>query len=125
MKYDEKRKKAYAMLKKFGPDEPIFLKKVIGQEYNEETMMTEKIYEEYSGRGVYLHYDSESIGRNDNVIEAGDVKILCLLDDVSVSPKEDVDQIIFLGAEYNIKNVGKVAPDRKTVLLYKLQCKEV
>lgn len=121
MNYINSKAKAKAMLTKFGTASDIKLKKFISQQFNEETMETENVYEEYSGAGVYLNYSEEAIGRNDNVIQAGDVKIICIFD---AMPSETEDQIIFNNEAYNVVHVKKLSPDGKIDILYTVQCRK-
>lgn len=90
-------------------------------EYDPETMTDTKVYEEYTGIGVKLDYSSEAIGSNDNIIQAGDVKIICQFD---IEPVEDKDRITAGGISFNIIQCGKVEPDAQTAVIYTLQCRK-
>ena len=76
---------------------------------------------EYKGLGVYLKYNSEAIGLNNNVIKAGDAKIICQFD---IIPTETIDIIEMEGEKFSIVNVGLLSPDNITKILYTLQVRK-
>ena len=107
MNYKNMQKLAISLLKQFGNSKACTLtKRVDGK------IIT------YKGVGVKLDYSSEVIGSNDNIIKAGDAKLLCYFD---VAPTEMIDLIDFAGDRFNIINAGELAPDGNTNILYTLQ----
>ena len=72
----------------------------------------------YKGIGVKLNYESEAIGSNSNIIQAGDAKVICQF---GVRPVENTDQIEIEGERYNIVASGDTSPDNVTKILYTLQ----
>lgn len=76
------------------------------------------VVKEYKGVGVYLKYSSEAIGLNNNVIKAGDAKIICQF---PIMPTETVDIVEMEGDKFSIVNVGLLSPDNVTKVLYTLQ----
>lgn len=76
---------------------------------------------EYKGLGVYLKYNSEAIGLNNNVIKAGDAKIICQFD---IMPTETIDIIEMEGEKFSIVNVGLLSPDNIIKILYTLQVRK-
>lgn len=121
MQYAKFQNVAIKLLSKFGTTSTIRLQRDTGTTtYDETTMKDTKVYESYFGYGVKLQYSTEAIGSSDNIIKAGDVKIICYF---TTEPIENTDQIIFGNDTYSIKNVEKVDPDATTVVLYALQCR--
>lgn len=74
--------------------------------------------EKYTGIAAKFNYESEAIGMNNNVIKAGDAKILCQF---SVTPVETDDYIEFAGENFNIVTVSEVSPDNTSKVIYELQ----
>ena len=121
MDYGKYKKIAIKLLSKFGTSKNIILKKDTGEPVSDPvTKRVVKTYKNYSGYGVKLGYETEAIGTLDNIIKAGDVKIICIFNE---EPSEQKDQIIFGKDTYNIINVKKIDPDASTVVLYTLQCR--
>ena len=75
----------------------------------------------YKGVGVKLDYSSETIGSNDNIIKAGDAKLLCMFD---TAPTEMTDLIEFNGIRFNIINAGELSPNGELDILYTLQVRK-
>lgn len=110
MNYIALKKTAVNLLKKFGNvNKSVLLHKEDG-----------KIVE-YKGYAVKLNYDSEAIGLNGNVIQAGDAKVLCMFD---VMPVETVDVIKIEDERFSIVHSGDTSPDNVTKLLYTLQVRK-
>lgn len=121
MEYGKFQNVAIKLLSKFGTSKNIKLKKdTENPTVDAVTKRSVKVYETYTGYGVKLGYETEAIGSLDNIIKAGDVKIICVFD---VEPAEQKDQIIFGNDTFNIINVKKVDPDATTVVLYSIQCR--
>lgn len=76
---------------------------------------------EYKGIGVKLNYDSEAIGLNNNVIQAGDAKIICQFD---IMPTETIDVIEMEGDKFSIIHSGELSPDNIVKILYTLQVRK-
>ena len=115
---------ALSLLEDFG--NPFTLKKAEGTPvYNPKTKKTEVSYKEYSGTGVMLTYDAETIGRSNNIINAGDMKFLCQLDDTSIIPVESTDKILFEGITYNIINKAPINPSGSSVVVFEIQTRRV
>lgn len=76
---------------------------------------------EYKGVAVKLKYDSEAIGLSNNVIQAGDAKVLCYFD---VMPVETVDVIQIENDRFSVIHSGDTSPDNITKLLYTLQVRK-
>lgn len=119
MTYTDEFNTAKELLTEFGA--PLKLHKLIGDEYNEDSFIQEKIYEDHVGVGVKLNYSEEAIGMGKNIIKAGDLKFICQLPE---EPTEDKDQIIFGKHIYNIISVDDVSPDDSIIIIYKLQCRK-
>ena len=107
MNYPKMKELSLRLLKNFGNSKRCILVKKEGKEIKE-----------YKGVGVKLDYNSEAVGSNDNMVEAGDAKLLCLFD---VPPREMVDMIKFGADTFNIINAGQLNPDGNLDLLYTLQ----
>lgn len=121
MEYGKFQNVAIKLLSKFGTSKNIKLKKDTENSIVDPvTKRSVKAYKTYTGYGVKLGYETEAIGSLDNIIKAGDVKIICVFD---VEPTEQKDQIIFGNDAFNIINVKKVDPDASTVVLYSVQCR--
>lgn len=121
MEYGKFQNVAIKLLSKFGTSKNIKLKKDTENPVVDAiTKRSVKVYKTYAGYGVKLGYETEAIGSLDNIIKAGDVKIICVFD---VEPTEQKDQIIFGNDVFNIINVKKVDPDATTVVLYSVQCR--
>lgn len=119
MAYTDEYNTAKELITEFGTK--IILKKKIESE-DDETSLRRKIeYEEYEGLGCRFNYSAEEIGTIDNIINAGDVKILCQL---SEFPTESEDQIIFGKSIYNIVSVDELNPDDSISILFKCQCRK-
>lgn len=118
MAYTDEYNTAKELLTEFGTK--CLLHKYIEDDFDEEEYIQKKTYEDYEGVGVKLNYSEEVIGEGDNIIKAGDVKIICQLTE---EPTEDQDQIILGRHTYNIISVEDVAPDDTLVIIYKLQCR--
>lgn len=91
--------------------------------YNPITMKNEKSFEDFLGKGFMKTYSTEMIGDLSNIINAGDVEIICVLDDETVIPTEGVDKIIIEKHTYNILHVAMVNPNGKKVIIHKLHCR--
>ena len=98
----------------------IILRKKIESEDDENSLRKKIEYEEYEGIGCRFGYSAEEIGTNDNIINAGDVKILCQLPEF---PTEAEDYIVFGKSTYSIVTVEEVNPDDTTSILLKCQCR--
>lgn len=119
MAYTDEFNTAKELLTEFGTK--ITLKKKIESDDNDESLRVKVEYEEFEGIGCRFNYSSEEIGTNDNIIRAGDVKILCQLPEF---PTEAEDLIIFGKSAYNIISVDEVNPDDTTSILFKCQCRK-
>lgn len=120
MDYGSMQSTAESLLEDFGST--ITLNHYTGESYNSTSMKTEKTYDTYTGHGVKLDYSSEAIGNSNNIVQAGDAKIICQF---SIEPVEDKDQIDAGGVKFNIVQCSKVEPDSATVVIYTLQCRKV
>lgn len=121
MDYAKFQNLAIKLLSKFGSASSVHLRKYTGVSgIDPVTKRTVKSFKLYSGYGVKLKYATEAIGSLDNIIKAGDVKILCYFPE---EPSEQKDQIIFRKDTFNIINVEKIDPDSDTVVLYSVQCR--
>lgn len=107
MNYDKMRILAQRLLKSFGNSKSCILVKREDGKINQ-----------YKGFGVKLDYNSEAVGSNDNMIKAGDAKLLCLFE---TAPSEMTDMIKFSTDTFNIINVGELNPAGATTVLYTLQ----
>ena len=80
----------------------------------------------YTGAGVMGKYDSEFISKNASIIQAGDVKFVVSFDDRSFEPSEKKEEVINCeGTRYSIINVGRVAPDGKTNVVFVIQARRI
>lgn len=121
MNYSKFKSVSIKLLSKFGTVSNISLKQDTGETtYNETTGVDEKVYKTYSGYGVKLQYATEVIGSGDNIIKAGDVKIICVFD---VEPTENNDKIVFGSDTFNVVHLGKVDPDATVTVMYTCQCR--
>lgn len=118
MAYTDEYNTAKELLSEYGTK--IFLKKKIESD-DDESIRQRISYEEHEGIGCRFNYSAEEIGTNDNIINAGDVKILCQL---PVFPTEAEDQIIFGKSTYNIISVDEVNPDDSISIIFKCQCRK-
>ena len=119
MAYTDEFNTAKELLTEFGTK--IILKKRIESDDDDESLRRKVEYEEFSGIGCRFNYSSEEIGTNDNIISAGDVKIICQLPEF---PTESEDLIVFGKYTYNIISVDEVNPDDSTSILFKCQCRK-
>lgn len=119
MAYTDEYNTAKELLTEFGTK--ITLKKKIESEDDETSLRKNIEYQEYEGIGCRFGYSAEEIGTNDNIINAGDVKIICQLPEF---PTEAEDLIIFGKSTYNIVSVEEVNPDDTTSILLKCQCRK-
>lgn len=107
MNYVKMQKVAIKLLQKFGNTQTCFLlKKENGKIVS------------HKGVGVKLDYNSEAIGSNNNMIKAGDAKLLCYFD---VEPTEMVDIIKFKDDTFSIINAGALNPNGLTNIMFTLQ----
>lgn len=117
MAYTDEYNTAKELLTEFGTK--VILKKKIESEDDEDSIRRSVEYKEYEGVGCRLNYSAEEIGTLGNIINAGDVKILCQFPEF---PTEVEDQIILGKSTYNIISVNEVNPDDSISILFKCQC---
>ena len=79
-------------------------------------------YRDISGKAVVTGYSAEGIGKSESLIEAGDVRISAVLDEV---PTEVEDDITVGPDRYNIINVTTVKPDGTSIIVYIIQGRRV
>jgi len=113
-----------SLLEDFG--NPFILKHQVGTpKYNPKTKKTDASYEDFSGTGVMTRYEGDAIGRSNNVINAGDMKFICQLDDKSIIPTEFTDKISFMGVVYNIVNKDPINPSGDYAVAYIIQARRI
>lgn len=110
MNYSNMRNLAKKLLNQFGNSKTCLLYHKEGNEV--------KVYK---GLGVLLSYDSEAIGMNNNIIKAGDAKVICQFD---IKPEETIDILEMEGEKFSIVHSGFVSPTNGIKLLYKLQVRK-
>ena len=117
MNYGKVQTLAEYLVSKFGSD--AILKKATGQQkFDPITGMTERPFRQVLGKAILTHYEVEAMGTKDNLIQAGDVRIIAVLPE---KPVEVDDSILFGDTEYNIISVKTVVPNAKDVIVYELQ----
>jgi len=80
----------------------------------------------YTGTAVMGKYNSEFPSTTETIIQAGDVKFVAQFDDKTFVPTEKKDETItFGGIAYKIINVGRVAPDGVTNVVFVIQARRV
>lgn len=120
--YGSMRSMATNLLTEFG--NPFVLKKPNGKPvYNAATKKNEQSYLSYSGTGVMKTYTAEMIGNLSNIINAGDVSLVCTLNDISIIPTEGKDQIVYGGHSYNVLHVSTSDPSGAKVIVHTLHCR--
>jgi len=120
--YDRMRSVAVSLIDTYG--DSFVLEKPEGLPvFNPDTNRNEQRFSEHSGKCVMKPYVAEMIGSLNNIIKAGDVEFKCVMDDMSVTPTEGKDKIIFGGDTYNILTVSTIKPDGKTVIIHSLQAR--
>lgn len=120
--YDKMRNVSVSLITTYG--DSLVLQKPDGVPvFNPETNKNEQQFSEYTGKCVMKPYVAEMIGALNNIIKAGDVEFKCVMDDMSVTPTEGKDKIIFGGDTYNILTVSTIKPNGKTVLVHSLQAR--
>lgn len=75
---------------------------------------------EHTGVGVMRQYSAEMIGALANIIQAGDVELICRIDDGS-TPVEGVDKVVYSGTEYSVISVRTLNPNGQNLLLHTVQ----
>lgn len=120
MAYTDEYNTAKELLTEFGTE--LTLHKYVGEDYDEENYTQKIEYVDYSGVGCKFNYTTEAIGTSNNIIQAGDVYILCQL---PVDPTEDSDQITLGRYTYNVITWEDLSPDDSISILYKIQCRKV
>lgn len=81
---------------------------------------------EFKGTAVMGKYNSEFPSTTETIIQAGDVKFVAQFEDPSFMPSEKKDETItFGGVSYKIINVGQVAPDGVTNVVFVIQARRV
>lgn len=80
----------------------------------------------YKGTAVMGKYNSEFPSTTETIIQAGDVKFVAQFEDPSFMPSEKKDETItFGGVSYKIINVGQVAPNGVTNVVFVIQGRRV
>ena len=120
MAYFDEYNTAKELLTEFGTK--VTLKKLVSNDYDEENLVYEKVYSEFTGVGCRFNYTDEAIGVSNNIIQAGDVYILCQLDE---EPTVDSDQVVLGRYTYSVVSCKDLSPDDSITILYKLQCRKV
>lgn len=117
MNYGKFQTLAGSLVSKFGSD--AILKKATGQQkFDPITGMTERPFRQVLGKAILTHYEVEAIGSKDDLIQAGDVRIIAVLPE---KPVEIKDSIVLKDTEYNIVSVKTVKPNAEDVIVYELQ----
>lgn len=120
--YDNMRNTALSLITSYG--DRFILRKPDGVPvFNPDTKRNEQNFSEYTGKCVMKPYVAEMIGSLNNIVKAGDVEFKCIMDDMSVTPIEGKDKIIFSGDTYNILTVSTIKPNGKTVIVHSLQAR--
>lgn len=120
--YDRMRNIAYSLISSYG--DKFMLKKPDGNAvFNPDTNRNEQHFSEYPGKCLMKPYTAEMIGSLNNIIKAGDVEFKCVMDDMSVTPTEGKDKVVFGGDTYNILSVSMVKPNGKNVIVHSLQAR--
>lgn len=120
--YDRMRNTAVSLITTYG-NSFVLKKPDRVSVFNPETARNEQQFSEYTGKCVMKPYVAEMIGALNNIIKAGDVEFKCVMDDMSVTPTEGKDKIIFGGNTYNILTVSTIKPDGNTVIVHSLQAR--
>lgn len=83
-------------------------------------------YITYKGTAVMGKYSSEFPSTDTTIIKAGDVKFVAQFEDKTFEPSEKLAEIITCkGVKYSVINVGRVAPDGQTNVVFVLQARRV
>lgn len=123
--YDAMKEMAYSMLSPEQFGSAFTLVKPDGEPHlDPDTLMMVGGETEHTGVGVMRQYTAEMIGALSNIIEAGDVQLICQMDESGVVPTEGVDKVRFGGEEYSVINVRTLNPNGGNVLLHTLQLRK-
>ncbi len=80
----------------------------------------------YKGTAVMGKYNSEFPSTASTLIQAGDVKFVAQFEDQAFEPVEKKNEIIVCkGVRYSVINVGRVAPDGSTNVVFVIQARKV
>lgn len=122
--YDKMQKIAKNLL---GPSmfgKPFTLKHPLGKpSYDSAKRKNVQKYEEHTGVCVMKTYTAETIGSLSNIIKAGDVSFVCVMDDLDVIPTEAVDKVEFGGHQYNVLEVSTSNPSGSKILVHTLHAR--
>jgi len=85
------------------------------EEYDPETNTYTGIETVIVGKGILSNYSTEQM--NGSLIQQGDVKMMCYLNDTPVLD----DELEIGGVTYLIKDIAPLIPDGNTVIYFNLQ----